>query len=73
MIFEKLKGGCLVVEGAGDLDDKAAGIIADFVQQENQDVAIVLEGEEESIKTAVQKVSSTSQQVPEYYSYRQVQ
>lgn len=55
MIFEKLKGGCLVVEGAGDLDDKAAGIIADFVQQENQDVAIVLEGEEESIKTLFKK------------------
>ena len=55
MIFEKLKGGCLVVEGAGDLDDKAAGIIADFVQQENQDVAIVLEGEEESIKTLFRK------------------
>lgn len=55
MIFEKLKGGCLVVEGAGDLDDKAAGIIADFVQQENQDVAIVLEGEEESIKALFRK------------------
>ena len=55
MIFEKLKGGCLVVEGAGNLDDKAAGIIADFVQQENQDVAIVLEGEEESIKTLFKK------------------
>lgn len=55
MIFEKLKGGCLVVEGAGNLDDKAAGIIADFIQQENQDVAIVLEGEEESIKTLFRK------------------
>ena len=55
MIFEKLKGGCLVVAGAGDLDDKAAGIIADFVQQKNQDVAIVLEGEEESIKTLFRK------------------
>ena len=43
------------MEGAGDLDDKAAGIIADFVQQENQDVAIVLEGEEESIKTLFRK------------------
>ena len=50
MIFEKLKGGCLIVEGADQLDDKAAGIIADFVQRENQDVAIVLEGEEEKIK-----------------------
>lgn len=43
------------MEGAGDLDDKATGIIADFVQQENQDVAIVLEGEEESIKTLFRK------------------
>lgn len=27
MIFEKLKGGCLVVEGAGDLDDKAQALL----------------------------------------------
>lgn len=50
MIFEKLKGGCLIIDGAGMLDDKAAGIIVDFVQQDNQDVAIVLEGEEDKIK-----------------------
>lgn len=50
MIFEKLKGGCLIIEGADMLDDKAAGIIVDFVQQDNQDVAIVLEGEEDKIK-----------------------
>lgn len=50
MIFEKLKGGCLIIEGAGMLDDKAAGIIVDFVQQDNQDVAIVLEGKEDKIK-----------------------
>ena len=55
MIFEKLKGGCLIVEGADQLDDKAAGIIADFVQRENQDVAIVLEGEEEKIKDLFRK------------------
>ena len=36
MIFEKLKGGCLIIDGAGMLDDKAAGIIVDFVQQDNQ-------------------------------------
>lgn len=54
-IFNKLKGGCLVVEGADQLDDKAAGIIADFVQQENQDVAIVLEGEEDKIKVLFKK------------------
>lgn len=50
MIFAKLKGGCLIIEGAGMLDDKAAGIIVDFVQQDNQDVAIVLEGKEDKIK-----------------------
>ena len=50
MIFEKLKGGCLIIEGAGMLDDKAAGIIVDLVQQDNQDVAIVLEGKEDKIK-----------------------
>ena len=55
MIFEKLKGGCLIIDGAGMLDDKAAGIIVDFVQQDNQDVAIVLEGEEDKIKELFKK------------------
>lgn len=55
MIFEKLKGGCLIIEGADMLDDKAAGIIVDFVQQDNQDVAIVLEGEEDKIKELFRK------------------
>lgn len=55
MIFEKLKGGCLIIDGAGMLDDKAAGIIVDFVQQDNQDVAIVLEGEEDKIKELFRK------------------
>ena len=55
MIFEKLKDGCLIIEGAGMLDDKAAGIIVDFVQQDNQDVAIVLEGEEDKIKELFRK------------------
>lgn len=55
MIFEKLKGGCLIIEGAGMLDDKAAGIIVDFVQQDNQDVAIVLEGKEDKIKELFRK------------------
>lgn len=55
MIFEKLKGGCLIIDGAGMLDDKAAGIIVDFVQQDNQDVAIVLEGKEDKIKELFRK------------------
>lgn len=55
MIFEKLKGGCLIIDGAGMLDDKAAGIIVDFVQQDNQDVAIVLESEEDKIKELFRK------------------
>ena len=55
MIFEKLKGGCLIIDGADMLDDKAAGIIVDFVQQDNQDVAIVLEGEEDKIKELFRK------------------
>lgn len=55
MIFEKLKGGCLIIDGAGMLDDKAAGIIVDFVQQDNQEVAIVLEGEEDKIKELFRK------------------
>lgn len=55
MIFEKMKDGCLIIEGADQLNDQAAGIISDFVQKENQDVAIVLEGEEASIKTLFRK------------------
>lgn len=55
MIFEKLKGGCLIIDGADMLDDKAAGIIVNFVQQDNQDVAIVLEGEEDKIKELFRK------------------
>lgn len=55
MIFEKLKGGCLIIDGADMLDDKATGIIVDFVQQDNQDVAIVLEGEEDKIKELFRK------------------
>lgn len=54
-IFDKLKGGCLIIEVADRLNDQAAGIIADFVQRENQDVAIVLEGEEEHIKALFKK------------------
>lgn len=55
MIFAKLKGGCLIIESADMLDDKAVGIIVDFVQQDNQDVAIVLEGEEDKIKELFRK------------------
>lgn len=55
MIFDKLKGGCLIIEGADRLNDRAAGIIVDFVQKDNQDVAIVLEGEEEHIKALFKK------------------
>ena len=54
-IFEKLKNGCLIIEGADRLNDRAAGIIVDFVQRENQDVAIVLEGEEDHIKELFRK------------------
>ena len=55
MIFAKLKGGCLIIESADMLDDKAPGIIVDFVQQDNQDVALVLEGEEDKIKELFRK------------------
>ncbi len=54
-IFGKLKGGCLIVENAGDLEDLAESIIADYVQQDGQDVAIVLEGEEGQIKHLFKK------------------
>lgn len=50
MIFGKLSGGCLIIEGADRLDDRSVEIIEEFISQDNQDVAIVLEGEEGRIK-----------------------
>ena len=48
-IFEKIKGGCLIIESADQLNENAVQIISDYIQKDNQDVAIVLEGEEKPL------------------------
>lgn len=45
-VFEKIAGGCLIISGAGTLSDKSVGIISDYVNRDNQKVAIVLEDSE---------------------------
>ena len=48
-IFQRLKGGCLIIESADKLNENAVQIISDYIQKEDQDVAIVLEGEEKPL------------------------
>lgn len=49
LIFTKIKGGCLIIENAGELSDASVEIIKKEVSKDNQDVAIVLESLEENI------------------------
>ena len=49
-IFGKLSGGCLIIEGADQLNDSAARVIEEYVKADIQYVAIVLEGPEEAIR-----------------------
>jgi len=48
-IFEKLSGGCLIIESAECLNEQATAVIAEYIQKEGQDVAIVMEGEEKPL------------------------
>ena len=50
MIFSKISGGCLIIERADELSDASVAVIEAFVNQENQDVAIVLESLQEELK-----------------------
>ena len=50
MIFSKISGGCLIIERADELSDATVAVIEAFVNQENQDVAIVLESLQEELK-----------------------
>ncbi|MFR8316515.1 MAG: hypothetical protein ACLU94_00035 [Catenibacillus sp.] len=43
IIFNKIKGGCLIIEQADELSDQSVAIIEKVVSSDNQDVAIVLE------------------------------
>lgn len=48
-VFEKISGGCLIISGAGRLDEKSVNIISDYVNQDEQKVAIVLEDSESDL------------------------
>lgn len=48
-VFEKISGGCLIIGGAGMLNEKSVGIISDYVNQDEQKVAIVLEDSESDL------------------------
>ena len=48
-VFEKISGGCLIISGAGMLNGKSVSIISDYVNQDGQKVAIVLEDSESDL------------------------
>ena len=50
MIFDKIAGGCLIIERADELSDASVSIIEKEVYKDNQDVAIVLESRQEELK-----------------------
>lgn len=49
-IFDKIKGGCMIIENADGLSDSSCSIILKEVNKDGQDVAIVFEGNEERIR-----------------------
>lgn len=42
MIFDRLQGGCLIIDEAGQLSDQSAEIIEKYVDKDNQQIAIIL-------------------------------
>lgn len=50
VIFPKIAGGCLIIEGADELSDASVAIIEKEVGRDNQDVAIVLESRQDALK-----------------------
>ena len=48
-IFEKIRGGCMIIENADGLSDSSCSIILREANRMGQDVAIVFEGNEERI------------------------
>lgn len=48
-IFEKIRGGCMIIENADGLSDSSCSIILKEANKDGQDVAIVFEGNEERI------------------------
>ena len=46
-----MSGGCLIIEHAEQLGASACETLVDYVRRDDQDVAIILQGEEEPIRT----------------------
>ena len=42
MIFDRLQGGCLIIDEAGQLSDQSADFIEKYVDKDNQQIAIIL-------------------------------
>lgn len=45
-VFDKISGGCLIIGGAGMLSERSVNIISDYVNKDEQKIAIVLEDSE---------------------------
>lgn len=49
MIFDRLQGGCLIIDEAGALSEKSAEIIENYVNEDNQQTAIILSETQDAI------------------------
>ncbi len=49
MIFDRLQGGCLIIDKAGQLSDQSAEIIEKYVDKDNQQTAIILSETQDAI------------------------
>ena len=49
MIFDRLQGGCLIIDEAGQLSDQSAEIIEKYVDEDNQQTAIILSETQDAI------------------------
>lgn len=49
MIFDRLQGGCLIIDEAGQLSDESAAIIEKYVDEDNQQTAIILSETQDEI------------------------
>lgn len=54
-VFEKISGGCMIIGSAAMLSERAVDIITDYVNQDEQKIAIVLEDSESDLNTLWKK------------------
>ena len=55
MVFEKIAGGCLIISGAGALTEASVEIVSNYVNKDEQKVAIILEDSENDLKNLWKK------------------